>query len=211
MTPPIRSEYLRGSLSESDLDPDPIRQFDLWLAQTLAADVMEPYAMTLATATREGRPSARIVLLRAFDERGFMFHTCYESRKGRELEDNPFAALVLFWVTLERQVRIEGQVERVSEEESDAYFRGRPTGSQLGAWASRQSDVIPAREAFESVLAELREHYRDEPIPRPPNWGGYRLIPESLEFWQGRPSRLHDRLRYRRTLDNAWIIERLSP
>ena len=166
--------------------------------------------MTLATATPEGRPSARIVLLRGYDERGFTLFTNYESRKGRELHSNPHAALVFHWHELERQVRIEGQAQRVSAQESDAYFQSRPVLSRLSAWASRQSDVIPSRQSLEASCKALEVRYPDGQIPRPEFWGGYRVVPESVEFWQGRPNRLHDRLRYRRE-HGGWVIERLSP
>ena len=205
-----RVDYSRLSLSESDLKADPINQFHVWFEEATRAGVPEPGAMTLATATPEGRPSARIVLLRGYDDRGFVFYTNYESRKGRELRSNPHAALVFFWHELERQVRIEGQVDRVSPEESDAYFQSRPALSRLSAWISRQSDVITSRESLESSLKTLEQRYADGRIPRPEFWGGYRVVPESLEFWQGRPNRLHDRLRYRRE-HGAWVIERLSP
>ncbi len=166
--------------------------------------------MTLASASRDGRPSARMVLLKGIDA-GFVFYTNYEGRKARDLAENPWAALVFYWAELERQVRIEGRVEQVSQEESDAYFASRATESRLGAWASRQSQVIAGREVLERRLRELTAEYADREIPRPPFWGGYRIIPNSIEFWQGRPGRLHDRLRYRRLADGAWLIERLSP
>jgi pyridoxamine 5'-phosphate oxidase len=211
MVSSLRREYARASLSESDVAADPIRQFRLWLEQAVAAEVPDPTAMTLATATPDGRPSARIVLLKGADEGGFTFHTNYESRKGGELDVNPNAALVFYWSGLERQVRIEGRVERVSEAESDAYFQSRPPEARLGAWASRQSEVVPGREALEVRFRELERQFPDGEIPRPPHWGGYRLVPEAIEFWQGRPNRLHDRLLYRRGPDDGWLIERLSP
>lgn len=206
-----RREYNRMGLHETDLDPDPIRQFHAWMHQALTAEVPEPYAMTLATATPDGLPSARVVLLRGVDERGFTFFTSYEGRKAGELEANPRAALVFYWAELERQVRVAGTVERASEAESDDYFRNRPRGSQLGAWASHQSEVLPGRATLERRLAELERQYADRDVPRPPTWGGYRVRPLAIEFWQGRRSRLHDRLRYRRAEDGAWVIERLSP
>jgi pyridoxamine 5'-phosphate oxidase len=206
-----RKDYQRFNLREEDVDPDPIRQFAAWFGEALASQVVEVNAMALATATPEGHPSVRMVLLRGFDERGFSFFTNYESRKARELEDNPRAALVMFWHELERQVRIEGRVERVSPEESDRYFRGRPAGSRLGAWASPQSRVIASREALQATYAELESRHADGEIPRPLYWGGYRVIPDSIEFWQGRPNRLHDRLLYTRRPDGRWLIERLAP
>jgi pyridoxamine 5'-phosphate oxidase len=206
----LRIDYNRLSLDEAEVEADPIRQFHVWFEEAAHAGVPEPGAMTLATATPEGRPSARIVLLRAYDERGFAFFTNYESRKGRELNSNPHAALVFHWHELERQVRIEGQVDRVSPEESDAYFQSRPALSRLSARASRQSEVITSRQALEASCKAIEERYPDGQIPRPEFWGGYRVIPESVEFWQGRPSRLHDRLRFRRE-HGAWVIERLSP
>ncbi|MBX6315041.1 MAG: pyridoxamine 5'-phosphate oxidase [Isosphaeraceae bacterium] len=209
--PSMRRDFERHALVESDLDPDPIRQFRAWFDAAVTAGLLDPNAMTLATATPDGQPSARIVLLKGCDERGFAFFTNYESRKGRELEANPRAALVFFWAELERQVRIEGRVERVSDEESDAYFLSRPLGAQLGAWISSQSETVPGREVLERRYEELLERVAEGAIGRPPHWGGYRVVPDAIEFWQGRPNRLHDRLRYRRGPEGAWIIERLAP
>jgi len=206
----LRQNYTLQALNEADVDPDPIRQFQRWLNQAIAAELPEPNAMTLATATRDGIPSARIVLLKGLDARGFAFYTNYESRKGQELADNPQAALVFLWTVLERQVRIEGQVEKVAAAETDAYFQSRPLASRLGAWASEQSRVIRDREVLEQRFAELKATYADETVPRPPHWGGYRVIPRQIEFWQGRTSRLHDRLRYRLEQGN-WLLERLAP
>lgn len=207
---PGRKDYVRSVLDESHVDPDPIRQFAAWFDDAVSAGVPEPEVMTLATATPDGAPSARIVLLRGFDERGFTFFTNYESRKGLELAANPRAALVFYWHDLERQIRIEGRVSRTSEAESDAYFHSRPSGSRLGAWSSDQSRVIPGRSALEDRVREFELRYPGDAIPRPPHWGGYRLLPDSIEYWQGRASRLHDRLRYRR-VEDGWKIERLCP
>jgi pyridoxamine 5'-phosphate oxidase len=207
----LRQEYTRAGLKESDADPNPIEQFRRWFDDALAADLHEPNAMTMATATPEARPSARIVLLKGLDERGFVFYTNYEGRKSGELETNPYAALVFYWGELERQVRIEGRVSRVSEEESDAYFEGRPRGSQLGAWVSEQSRLVEDRGALEERLREIEAEYEGREVPRPPFWGGYRVEPETIEFWQGRENRLHDRLRYRRSDDGGWRRERLQP
>jgi pyridoxamine 5'-phosphate oxidase len=199
------------SLLEKDLDPNPFNQFKLWLDEALGANLAQPLGMTLATATCAGIPSARMVLLRGFDDRGFVFHTNYTSRKADELGANPQAALVLYWAEFDRQIRIEGRVERISAAESDEYFRTRPHGSQLGAMASPQSQVIPDRTFLDSRMAELLEVYPTDNVPRPDFWGGYRVIPSSIEFWQGRSNRLHDRLRYRRLDDGRWLIERLAP
>jgi pyridoxamine 5'-phosphate oxidase len=206
-----RKDYQRFNLLEEDVDPDPLRQFGSWFGEASLSEVPEVNAMALATATPEGHPSVRMVLLRGFDERGFTFFTNYESRKARELEENPRAALVMFWHELERQVRIEGRVERVSDEESDRYFHGRPAGSRIGAWASPQSRVIAGRDALEALYAEAEARYPEGAIPRPSNWGGYRVIPDAIEFWQGRPNRLHDRLLYTRLPEGGWLIERLAP
>jgi pyridoxamine 5'-phosphate oxidase len=207
----LRENYNLGGLRESDVDANPFVQFEKWFGEAKAAGVKEPNAMTLATCGADGQPSARVVLLKGLDESGFVFYTNYESRKGRDLEENPKAALAFFWADLERQVRIQGNVTRVSRAESEAYFNSRPVGSRLGAWASQQSAVVPSRKVLEDRYAELEARYANQPVPLPPFWGGFRLEPDSLEFWQGRPSRLHDRLRYRRAEGGAWIIERLSP
>jgi pyridoxamine 5'-phosphate oxidase len=206
----LRREYVRAGLKESDAEEDPVEQFRRWFDEALAANLHEPNAMTLATATPDGRPSARVVLLKGFDERGFVFYTNYEGRKGRELEINPYCALVFYWGELERQVRIEGRVSRVPDGEADAYFEGRPRGSQLGAWVSEQSRPVRDRGALEDRLRELEYEYEGREVPRPPFWGGYRVEPETIEFWQGRENRLHDRLVYRRS-DGLWRRERLQP
>jgi pyridoxamine 5'-phosphate oxidase len=206
-----RKDHTRSFLSEQDVHPDPIRQFALWFEEAQQSGNPEFNAAALATATPQGRPSARMVLLRGVDDRGFSFFTNYESRKARELEANPYAALVFFWHELERQVRIEGRVERVSAEESDRYFHSRPRGARIGAWASPQSQVISGREFLDSRYTESDSSHPDETVPRPPNWGGYQLIPDSIEFWQGRPNRLHDRLRYTLRPGGSWLIERLAP
>lgn len=207
----LRQEYTQGSLTESDLDPNPFRQFARWFQQAAESGALEPNAMTLATASAEGAPSARMVLLKDFDEQGFVFYTNYHSQKGRELAENPRAALVFYWAALSRQVRVVGDVARVTREESLTYFRQRPVGARLGALASRQSQVIPNREVLERRVAELTSQYAEGDMPLPEDWGGYRLAPRTFEFWQGRPSRLHDRLRYTRQPEGGWVIERLSP
>lgn len=207
----LRQEHALRGLSEGDLDPSPFAQFEHWLREAMENGVPEPNAMALATATSDGAPSARMVLLRGFDARGFVFYTNYESRKGQELAENPRAALVFHWAELGRQVRVAGRVERVSQEESDAYFLSRPRGSRLGAWASQQSSVIAGREVLEEQLREIEAEFPGEEVSRPAFWGGYRVIPDSIEFWQSRPSRLHDRLRYACQADGTWAIERLSP
>ena len=206
----LRKEYTRAGLTESDVAPDPVEQFRRWFDEALEADLHEPNAFVLATATRDGLPSARVVLLKGLDERGFVFYTNYEGRKGRELEDNPRAALLFYWGELERQVRIEGTVSRVSAEESDAYYASRPRGSRLGAWASEQSRVVEGREVLESRIGDLEAEYEGREVPRPPFWGGYRVEPEAIEFWQGRENRLHDRIVYRRE-SGSWKTERLQP
>jgi pyridoxamine 5'-phosphate oxidase len=206
----LRRDYAHARLDEADVDADPIVQFAKWFDEARRAEILEPNAMTLATTTPDGVPSARVVLLKGFDERGFTFYTNYRSEKARELEANPRAALVFLWKELERQVRIAGPVTRVSREETEAYFRTRPRGSQLGAWASEQSAVIASRQVLEAELREVTARYGEAEIPAPPHWGGYLVRPEVIEFWQGRRSRLHDRIRYRRST-GAWLRERLSP
>lgn len=207
----LRRNYALQSLSETDARPDPIAQFAAWFSEALDSRLREPNAMTLATATRDGYPSARTVLLKGFDNEGFVFYTNYESRKGSELLENPRAALLFTWLELERQIRIEGPVEKVSEPESLRYFQSRPKGSQIGAWASPQSRVIPNRELLEKNVADLMRQYAGaETLPRPPYWGGYRIKPVRIEFWQGRESRLHDRIRYVLG-DPGWTMERLAP
>lgn len=207
----LRRNYTRESLSETGVHTDPIQQFDHWFREALNSELPEPNAMTLATAGRDGRPGARTVLLKGFDHQGFVFYTNYESRKGQEIAENPRVALLFTWLELERQIRIEGRAERVSPEEAEAYFQSRPKGSQVGAWASPQSRVIAGREVLEQKLEELNETFKhDENLPLPPFWGGYRVYPDRIEFWQGRENRLHDRIRYSRTA-TGWKIERLAP
>jgi pyridoxamine 5'-phosphate oxidase len=206
----LRQDYRSAELSEQDIDQNPIAQFKTWFQQALDAQLYEPNVMTLATASAEGVPSARIVLLKGLDEEGFVFYTNYESHKGRELQENPYAALVFFWAELERQVRIEGTVSKVDPVISTAYFHSRPHGSQIGAMVSPQSQVIKSRTELENHIIILKEKYEGQEVPRPEHWGGYVVKPSTIEFWQGRPSRLHDRIRYK-FIDGSWIIDRLAP
>ena len=206
----LREEYTRAGLAESDVAADPIEQFRRWFDETTNAGLHEPNAMTVATATPDGTPSARVVLLKGYDERGFVFYTNYEGRKATELEANPRCALLFYWGELERQVRVEGTAGRISGEESDAYYASRPRGSRLGALASEQSRPIEDRVTLENRLRELEREYEGREVPRPANWGGYRIEPEIFEFWQGRENRLHDRLIYRRQ-DGGWKLARLQP
>lgn len=206
----LRRDYARAKLDEASVNSDPLVEFARWFDEAVKAQVQEPNAMTLATATPDGAPSGRIVLLKGFDPRGFVFFTDYRSRKGSELEDNPRAALVFYWPELERQVRITGNTSRTGREESEAYYRSRPRGSRISAWVSHQSQVIASRRVLEDRLPQLDTQYPGDDVPLPPYWGGFRLRPEVLEFWQGRTSRLHDRIRYVRD-GERWRIERLSP
>jgi pyridoxamine 5'-phosphate oxidase len=205
----LRKEYTREALDEEHVAADPVRQFDAWMQEAIRGQVPEPTAMTLSTSDARGRPAGRIVLLKAADARGFVFFTNYASRKGRELAENPFAAMTFFWKELERQVRIEGRIEKASAEESGAYYATRPLGSRIGAWASPQSETIESRGWLEERWQALGKQYGKSP-PCPPHWGGYRLVPDYLEFWQGRVSRLHDRIAYARA-GGGWTITRLAP
>jgi pyridoxamine 5'-phosphate oxidase len=207
----LRREHTTGAFSDADALADPFEQFRTWLGEAHAAGILQPNAMTLSTIDAHGHPDARIVLLKGFDDRGLVFYTHRTSRKGRQLEAHPHAALTFFWDSLERQVRVQGSVEWTTDAESDEYFQSRPLGSQLGAVVSNQSAVIPGRETLEDALAELVERTGDQPLERPRTWGGYRVLPSEFEFWQGRPSRLHDRIRYRPDEHGGWVRERLAP
>ena len=207
----IRKEYKLQTLNETEVQPTAILQFHKWWNEALMSEIEEVNAMTLATSTVTGKPSARIVLLKGFDESGFVFFTNYHSHKGMELAENPFASLVFFWKELERQVRIEGAVEKTTSNESDLYFHSRPVESRIGAWASPQSKVISSRDVIEENVKELQKSFAGKEIDRPPHWGGYIVIPAVIEFWQGRPGRLHDRIRYTKQKDGSWKIERLAP
>lgn len=206
----MRKSYEQAELDESQVLPDPVAQFHLWFDEAVKAKALEPNAMTLATVGQDGRPSTRIILLKAADERGLVWFTNYQSRKGHELASHPVAALQFFWPELERVVRVEGRVEQVSAQESDEYFLARPLGSRIGAWASPQSSVLPSRDALQRAWNEQQARWGEHP-PRPSHWGGYRLLPDRWEFWQGRPSRLHDRVEYLAQAEGAWLRQRLAP
>ena len=206
----LRREYMRASLSEQDAPADPLAFFDRWFTDAARAEVRDANAMTLATADATGAPSARIVLLKGVDEGGFVFYTDYRSRKAAELEANPRAALVFYWPELERQVRVTGPASRVPRPETEQYFATRPRGSRISAWASEQSHIIPGRSTLDAAVAEVEKRFADADVPAPPHWGGYRVVPDAVEFWQGRSNRLHDRLRYVRAGD-GWRVERLAP
>jgi pyridoxamine 5'-phosphate oxidase len=203
--------HTKQGLRRRDLDPDPIKQFGNWFSAAIEAKIRGVNAMSLATASTQGIPSVRIVLLKGFDQDGFVFFTNYESEKGRQLASNPHAALGFYWVELDRQIRITGKTVKTSREESERYFHSRPVGSQLGAWASRQSEVVDARRELDARMAQFTERFAGQPIPLPEHWGGFRLIPDRMEFWQGREDRLHDRFRYTRKGGDSWLLERLSP
>ena len=206
-----RYEHIGKGLRRSDLNPDPIKQFANWFTTAIETGIGDVNAMSLATAGQDAKPSVRIVLLKSFDEDGFVFFTNYESEKGKQLEANPYAALGFYWIELDRQIRISGKVDKTSRKESQTYFRSRPVGSQLSAWASRQSAVLDGRRVLDARMEEMNERFADKRVPLPPHWGGYRLKPDNMEFWQGRSNRLHDRFRYTRQSDGSWLIERLAP
>src|SRR5215471_5726505 len=204
-------DHVGKGLRRGDLDPNPIRQFANWFTAAIEAGIRDVNAMSLATAGTDGRPSVRIVLLKGFDHDGFVFFTNYESEKGKQLDANPYAALAFYWIELDRQIRISGKAEKSSRDESQIYFHSRPVGSQLSAWASRQSRVIDGRRVLDARMAEMTERFDGKRISLPPHWGGYRVKPDMMEFWQGRPNRLHDRFRYARQADDSWLIDRLAP
>jgi pyridoxamine 5'-phosphate oxidase len=210
---PASSRYPHAAqgLRRRDLDPDPIKQFSNWFTAAIEAGIRDVNALSLATAGPDAKPSVRIVLLKGFDQDGFVFFTNYESEKGKQLEANPYAALTFYWIELDRQIRISGAVEKTPRPESEHYFHSRPLGSQLGAWASRQSEVLDGRRVLDARMAEMKERFADKPVPLPPHWGGYRVRPETMEFWQGRQDRLHDRFRYTRQPNGGWQIDRLAP
>lgn len=207
----LRQDYKSAFLLEEDVENNPFKQFEKWFNEAVKAEVLEPNAMTLATSTKNGNPSARIVLLKGFDEQGFTFFTNYDSNKGKQIDDNPKAALIFFWGDLERQVRIEGDIEKISKKDSEDYFHSRPKGSQLGAIASPQSQIIPNRGFLENNLKELSNIYSNKEIIKPENWGGYKVIPNNIEFWQGRSNRLHDRILFSKDKNGFWKTERLAP
>jgi pyridoxamine 5'-phosphate oxidase len=206
-----RYDHAAQGLRRSDLDPDPIKQFSNWFTAAIEARICDVNAMSLATAGEGGKPSVRIVLLKGFDQDGFVFFTNYESEKGKQLAALPYAALAFYWIELDRQIRISGQAEKTSRQESQSYFHSRPLGSQLSAWASRQTEILDGRRVLDARMAEMTERFRNKRVPLPPHWGGYRVNPDVMEFWQGRPNRLHDRFRYTRQADGNWLIERLAP
>ena len=206
-----RYEHIGKGLRRSDLNPDPIKQFANWFTTAIETGIRDVNAMSLATAGQDAKPSVRIVLLKGFDEDGFVFFTNYESEKGKQLEANPYAALGFYWIELDRQIRISGKVDKTSRKESETYFHSRPVGSQLSAWASSQSAVLDGRRVLDARMEEMNERFADKRVPLPPHWGGYRLKPDNIEFWQGRSNRLHDRFRYTRRSDGSWLIERLAP
>jgi pyridoxamine 5'-phosphate oxidase len=207
----LRREYDAGGLRKDDLDSDPIAQFQRWFDDALSADMLDANAMTLATADAQGAPSARVVLVKGIDANGITFYTHYDSDKGRDLEVNPRASVVFYWAPLHRQVRMQGAVTKVSREKSQQYFAARPRGAQIGAAALDQSRPLASRQALDRLAADIDARHKDQPIPCPGNWGGYRLVPDTIEFWQGRPNRLHDRFRYARQQEGTWLIQRLAP